>query len=548
MLAAMPARGARLGLTPEVLRAAVHDPDLRRLQVGWMAVNAGMWAFLVTSLVVAYDRGGAAATGLLGVAAFVSPMVVAPFAGVPAARWPPERVLAAVTVLRVLAVALTVGLIALDGPLALLFVLVMLEGAAGAIGRPLQIALQPLLARSPAELVAANVAAGAAEGIGTFAGPALSGLLLTLVGPLGAYLGVLAVYALAVAAVAGLHVPATRPGRAPPVRATFRAGVAAALTLRGPRLLLAGFAAQTFVRGALIVLTVVVAIELLGMGDPGVGILNAAFGAGGVLGAIASVALAGRARLSPWFALSLACWGVPIVLLGVVASPAIAVAMLLLVGVSNAVLDVAGFTLLQRTTPNAARVGVMGLLMSLANGAQALGGFVAPILVAWLGVEGALVATGATLPVVAALTWSGIRHVDRDSVVDTARLARIRADPLFAPLSMAIVEQLADQLRPVRFGAGEWLMREGDAGDRYYLLDAGRVRVSQHGRAVRECGPGESVGEIALLRDVPRTASVQAMAPVEALALARDDFLEAVTGHPASRLAADAVVSERLAT
>jgi hypothetical protein len=190
----------------------------------------------------------------------------------------------------------------------------------------------------------------------------------------------------------------------------------------------------------------------------------------------------------------------------------------------------------------------MGLLMSLANGAQALGGFVAPILVVWLGVEGALVAIGVTLPVVAALTWPGIRHVDRDSVVDTVRLARIRADPLFAPLSMAIVEQLADQLRPVTFAAGEWLMHEGDAGDRYYLLDAGRVTVSQQGRVIRECGPGESVGEIALLRDVPRTASVQAVTPVEALALARDDFLETVTGHPASRLAADAIVSERLAT
>ena len=170
---------------PEVIRAALKDPDLRRLQASWMAVNAGQWAYLVTNLVVAYDAGGAAATGLLGVASFIAPTVVSPFAGVPAARWRPEQVLAAVTAVRVLAVALTVGLVAFDGPILLLVPLVLIESGAGAIGRSLQLGLQPLLARSPAELVAANVAAGTAEGLGTFAGPALSGVLLTLVGPVG---------------------------------------------------------------------------------------------------------------------------------------------------------------------------------------------------------------------------------------------------------------------------------------------------------------------------------------------------------------------------
>ena len=182
----MASPSARLGLTPEVIRAALKDPDLRRLQASWMAVNAGMWAYLVTNLVVAYGVGGAAATGLLGVASFLAPTVVSPFAGIPSARWRPERVLAAVTGLRVLAVALTVGLVAFDGPIYLLVPLVLLESGAGAIGRSLQIALQPLLARSPAELVAANVAAGTAEGLGSFACPAVSAVLLAVAGPVGA--------------------------------------------------------------------------------------------------------------------------------------------------------------------------------------------------------------------------------------------------------------------------------------------------------------------------------------------------------------------------
>ena len=543
----MASPSARLGLTPEVIRAALKDPDLRRLQASWMAVNAGQWAYLVTNLVVAYNAGGAAATGLLGVASFIAPTVVSPFAGVPAARWRPERVLATATALRVLAVALTVGLVAFDGPILLLVPLVLIESGAGAIGRSLQIGLQPLLARSPAELVAANVAAGTAEGLGTFAGPALSGVLLTLAGPVGAYLGVLAVYALAVAALAGMHVPPTKPGVAPSVRRELVAGVRAVLRSRSPFLILSGLDIQAGVRGALLVLVVVAAIELFGMGDAGVGALNAAFGAGGVLGAIGAVALAGRTRLAPWFAVALAGWGLPIVFLGLITSPAVAIGLMLVVGASNAVLDVAGFTLLQRTTPNADRIAVMGLLISAAGATMAIGGFVAPILVDQLGIEGALIATGLVLPILAVVTWPGVRNADRAVVVDTARLNRIRADPLFAPLSMAMVEQLSDQLVPVTFEAGEELIREGEPGDRYYMIERGRVVVSKAGQPMREQGPGESVGEIALLYDVPRTASVRALEPVEALTLSRDDFLGTLYGQTASRRVADTIAMDRLA-
>ena len=539
---------ARLGLTPEVIRAALKDPDLRRLQASWMAVNAGQWAYLVTNLVVAYNAGGAAATGLLGVASFIAPTVVSPFAGVPVARWRPERVLAAATALRVLAVALTVGLIAVDGPILLLVPLVLIESGAGAIGRSLQIGLQPLLARSPAELVSANVAAGAAEGLGTFAGPALSGVLLTLVGPVGAYLAVLAVYALAVAAIAGMHVPMTKPGIAKSVRRELVAGIRAVLRSRSSLLILSGLDIQAGVRGALLVLVVVAAIELFGMGDAGVGALNAAFGAGGVLGAIGAVALAGQSRLAPWFALALAGWGIPIVFLGLITSPAVAIGLMLIIGASNAILDVAGFTLLQRTTPNADRIAVMGLLISAAGAMMAIGGFVAPILVDMLGIEGALIATGTVLPVLAVVTWPGVRNADLAVVVDTARLNRIRADPLFAPLSMAVVEQLSDELVQVTFEAGEELIREGEPGDRYYLIERGRVVVSQAGQRMREQGPGESVGEIALLFDVPRTASVRALEPVDALTLSRDDFLGTMCGQTASRRIADTIVMERLAT
>ncbi len=534
----------------QTVRAALRDPHQRRLQIAWAAINAGEFAFLVTNVVYAYDAGGPGGAGLFGLAAFLAPTLVAPFSGIPTARWHPERVLTAVTVIRALAVAAAVAVVAFDGPLALLLAVVAIEAGAGAFTRPLLLALLPALARSPAELVAANVASSVGEGIGSFAGPALGGLLVAVVGLAGANLAVLAAYAFAVLAIAGLHVPRSprRAAVATGILGRLAAGARAIAGLRGPRLVTIGFIAQATVRGALFVLTVVAAIELLGMGSPGVGLLNGAFGLGGIAGAVAALALAGRPALAPWFALALAAWGAPIAVLGLGADPALALAMMVAVGAANAVLDVAGFTILQRTVPNAARVAVLGTFDSLANGGKAVGGAVAPLLLATLGIQGALVAIGLALPLVALLTWPGLRRVDDDVVIDAAALARIRADPLFAPLSMAVVEELAAQLRPVRFDAGASVIAEGERGDSYYLIVAGRAAVTQDGAALREVGPGSGVGEIALLRDVPRTATVHAVTELECLALGRIEFLDALAGHPASRQAADTIVADRLAT
>ncbi|HSK53448.1 MAG TPA: MFS transporter [Clostridia bacterium] len=534
-------------LTPDVARAALRDPDLRNVQLSWLLGNAGKWGYLVLNLVFAYEAGGPAGAGLVGLAAFVPSTVAAPLAGL-ASNGRPERVLAIVAATRTLFVALTVGLVAFDGPLLVLLVLVGLESAARSMGRPMHMALLPLLARTPAELVAANAASSAAEGLGVFAGPAIAGLLLGATGLIGGHLSVLVVYALAVVTIARLRVPATRlAGRPRDLRSQLALGGRAVITLPAVRWLVVVIAAQTLVRGVLVVMTVVAAIELFGMGEAGTGILNAAFGAGGLVGAIAAMALAGRTRLAPWVNLSLAGWGAPIAIMGWLGDPVVAIAMMALIGASNATLDVSTFTLLQRTSPNAARVGVLGIVDSVANGGQAIGGALAPLLLGAVGPAGTLVVAGLSLPAMAVLTWFGVRSADDAATVDPERLALIRADPLFAPLSMAIVEQLAGELESTAFEDGAWLMREGESGDRYYLIASGRVRVTREGNPMRELGRGEGVGEIALLRDVPRTASVRAVGPVETLALERGAFLAAVTGTPASRVAADAVIDERLA-
>jgi Cyclic nucleotide-binding domain/Major Facilitator Superfamily len=541
-------------LAPAVasLRTSMADPAVRRLLVAWFAVVAGKWTLLVTTLVIAYDRGGPFAVGILGVVRYLTPAIVAPFAGVPASRWLPLDVLRVANLGRTVAALGAAAVVATDAPLAALIVMVALEAGIGAFTRPLHSGLLPACTSTPEQLVAANVTSSAAEGLGTFVGPAIASLVLVSTGPLGAVLAVVVIYALGVLAIARARI-ATVGRRAATVGpatvvSEIPAGARAVARLPGARLVLVGFAAQTFVRGLLTVLTVVAAIELLGMGEPGVGALNAAMGLGSLIGAGASLSLAGRERLGPAFILALVGWGVPIALIGLVVHPAVAITAMVAVGLSNAFLDVAGYTLIQRTTPNDARIAVLGLTDGVANLGPAAGGLVAPVLIATIGVKTALVVTGAILPIVGLVLWTSTRTLNEGGPAAARRVELLRAQPLFAPLSLATIEHLAAVLVPHRFDPGRLLMRQGDAGQDYLLIDAGHVEVIQGDHVVRSLGPGHGVGEIALINDVPRTASVRAVGAVEAFSLDRDAFLEAVVGHSASHAAARTVASERLAS
>ncbi|MEO5884570.1 MAG: MFS transporter [Candidatus Limnocylindrales bacterium] len=540
--------GTSLSPAMTALRLAFIDGDLRHLMLAWLAVNAGKWAFLVVNLVLAYDAGGAVAIGVLGLARFLIPTILAPFAGLPTIRWRPEHVLRAVNAIRTVAVVAAVGVIAAELPIEALYAVVAVEAGAGAFTRPLHMALLPAVARTPAQLVAANVGSSTAEGLGTFAGPALASVLLVVSGPVAATLVVLVIYVLGVASIARLQVPAVGRMEAS-TRAAFdqlSAGIRALARFPGPRWIVLDLGFQTFVRGLLTVLVVVASIELLNMGQPGVGTLNAALGLGGIVGALAAIALAGRARLTPAFVVALAGWGAPIILIGLVVHPVAALVAMLAIGISNSLLDVAGFTLVQRLTPNESRVSVLGLLDSVANGGVAMGGIVAPILVEALGIRGALIAAGVVLPIAALATWPLLRQVDEGGAAGARRVDLVHGDPLFAPLSLATVEHLASRLVPAAFADGAWLMREGDPGREYLLIDTGEVAVSRDGQAVRTLGSGSGVGEIALLHDVPRTASVQAVGPVTAFSLDQGAFLEAVTGHAGSQAVATSRVQERL--
>ena len=417
--------------------------------------------------------------------------------------------------------------------------------------RPAQAALVPSLAQTPQELTAANVVATTIESAGIFIGPALGGFLLAVSSTGVVFLVTAATFVWSAALVLRITPkPAPQPKEgAPhePFLSHAAGGFRAIAGDRGLRVLVGLFAAQTFVMGALSVLVVVASIEVVGLGSSGVGILNSALGVGGLLGAVAAAAFVGRERLAVGFALGILLWGLPIALIGIWPSAVLAIVMLGCVGVGNTIVDVAGMTLLQRSADDEVLARVFGVLESLIVGSIALGAAAAPLLIAAVGVRGALIATGAFLPVLVALSGRRLAVIDSTATPPLALVELLRAIPIFGPLPAPALERTASRLVPVHVAAGTEIIRVGEPGDRFYIVEKGEVEIVPEGQPPSVHGPGSYFGEIALLRDVPRTATVRARADVDLLALARDDFLAAVNGDPESRQAADMVVMSRLA-
>jgi MFS family permease len=532
------------------LHATLANRALRRLEAAWAAGIAADWAFLVVLLVVAYNAGGATAVGVLGAVRVVPAIVAAPFAMALVERYRGHRVLTAINVVRALGAIATAGVIAADLPLALTFVLAAIVAGAGSLVRPIQTALLPALARTPEELVAANVAASTGEGLGSFLGPLLAGVLVAWTGSIPASVLVAAGFAGSAAAMTGVQfereADARGGGAGRGERFPIREMARVLRAYPGPTLVVADFLVQVFVRGLLITVIVVASIELLDMGDTGVGLLNAMLGLGGLAGALGALALVSAQGLTTVFTLALAGWGLPLMLIGLGPTPFVALAALFVTGVSNAVLDVAGFTLIQRGVPNEDRVTIFAAFEALIGVFLLVGSLVAPVLVSVLGTRAALVVSGALLPLLALVTTRPIGKHSRPGALTTEMARLLRSNALFAPLPLTALDRLAESLAPRTFEPGDVVMRKGEPGDYYLLIADGNVEVTADGGTLRTCGRGDGVGEIALLRNVPRTATVVAQTHVDGFAIDASTFLAAIAG-PAATAAAEGVAAERLA-
>jgi MFS family permease len=524
------------------------NPGLRRLQFAWIGSVTGDWAYAIALGVFAYEAGGATAVGLVALLRFLPSAVVAPFAAVLADRYPRQRVMLAADAIRAAALAGAATVALAGGPVPVVYALAALVAVVSTAFQPAQAALIPTLARDPRELTAANVASSTIESVGSFVGPALGGLLLAVTSPGVVFAATAGAFVWSALNVA--RIPATPPPRDDVAEEALHrealAGFRAIFATPSLRLVVGLYSAQTLVAGALNVLVIVAAIELLDLGRSGPGLLNSAVGIGGLIGAAVALGLVGLRGLGTAFAFGLVLWGLPLVLFGAWPSTAAALLFLGVLGIGNTLVDVSGLTLLQRTAPPDVLGRVFGVLESLVVGTLGLGAIIAPVLVSLFGVRWALVATGLLLPALALVSWARLRSIDERAVVPERELELLRSLPLFAPLAPATLEHLARSLVRVPAPVGTEITRQGEVGDRFYLVDEGEMEVASDGEVLATLGPGDYFGEIALLRDVPRTATVSARTDASLLALERDEFVSAVSGHPASREAADAVVAARL--
>jgi len=527
------------------LVAVMRSHNLRRVELAWGAAIAAEWAHFVALGVFAYAAGGAPAVGIAGLARMLPAAFVAPLASSLGDRFRRERLLFAIALVGSLALAGSAAAFSAGRNEVLVYALAAVVGISSTLFRPALQAILPSLARTPEELIASNGASSTIESLGTLGGPLLAGVLVAAADPgvvfataAGAMLG-------AAALLASVRVEGRiQPG--PPevgARQLVLDGLREVAHSPRPRLIMILMAAQGFVRGCLNVLIVVAVFRILHAHSGAVGYLTAALGAGGLVGAFGALTLEGK-RLAAILGVAIAFWGLPIALVAPRPWLPATIVLLMIVGAANSVEDIAGFTLLQRIVPDEILSRVLGITWGLVMGAVALGSIVAPALVAAIGPRAAFAVVGAVLPVLTLLTWRQLRSIDQDVKAPAAELALLGEVPIFGPLSVVAKEHVAGKLIPIDVPPGEVVIRTGEAGDRFYIVDEGELEISNGVRA--KAHHGDFFGEIALLRDVPRTATVRATTPAKLYALERADFIAAVTGHPAVRAAGETVVAERL--
>lgn len=524
-------------------------PDVARITRGWgLSVAAGL-VCRVAMLVWAFETGGPTLIALYGVATTIPGALLAPLLAGLCARVPSARLLRTLVGMRTVLLAPAAVLVVVGGPPATVMVLV--AAAAGLSGsyRPIQAVSMPWLVRTPAQLSAANVRATVMENAAGLTGPVIGAAVLVVSGP-GVTLAVSAgMMALAAVTLRRLHTPMAPKGelrRRSHLAADLVTGAGSLFTVVPPAgTLLMGFA-QTFVRGLLLVLTVVLALDILALQQDSVGWLTAAMGLGGLAGG----AVAGRVlritRLARCFAAGIALWGLPLVVLALWPEAIVAYAALFVVGVGNAMEDGAMFTLVPRVVGPRLAPAALGALEFVVLAGAGIGAIVAPRLAGTPGTLPILLFAGLLLVLLAACYAPRCMQIDRDTPEPGPDLALMQGFPMFQPLPLVTVEQLLSSARRCRYADGERVVVQGESGNAFHLIASGAATVVVDGHERPPLSRGDGFGEIALLRAVPRTATVVAAGPLETLAFERPAFLSAVTGNPTSAERAELLVSARL--
>jgi MFS family permease len=538
--------------TGSPLPTIARDPVLRRAGTALALYRTAEFGPWVAMLVFAYENGGATAAGVVSLALLAPAALFAPFAGAVIDRYGASRTLVGGYMVQASAMVATAVSLLVGAPPVVSYLLGAVTATVLTVTHSAHAVMSPGIARTPEQLVALNAITGWILSVGLIVAPAVAGLILEVSTPGAVYaLGALLLAGAAALtfALRGLVPPLARSEegrrRPGPIRELGHAarGLAGEAAAREVLLVLA---ATYLMVGAFDVLAVVLAIGELGLGGAGAGYLTALHGAGAVIGAAASFALIGRARIMPFLLIAAFLSGAGFVVLGIATLLPVALVVGAVAGVSRSLLEVSAATLLQRATPTVLLARVFAVKEGLSMAAWGLGSIMVPALIALGGVKLALIGTGAIVPVIVLTRFSRLVHVDAVATVPVVAITLLRSMRIFRALPVPALEGIAHGATEVSVAGGASIVKQGEPGDRYYAIADGTVEVTIDGRFVGTLDRGEGFGEIALLREAPRTASVTAKTDASLLAIDREPFLVALTGHAESEARLTTIVAERL--
>lgn len=561
--------GESLRETGSSLAMVWRNHGLRRVNLGFVGSAIGDWAYATAIVVWAYGVGGATAVGIWGTVRLVLMAVVTPFASVFVDRYSRKAIMVTTDLLRAVVIAVCAVLIWIDEAPIVVFVLATLAALLAAPFRPAVAALLPTLAEKPEELTAANGTSSTIDSLSFFIGPAIGGLLLTVTSVPVVLLFDVLTFLWSAFMVWGIRMPAKSIKVETPVpvgadaegpvateveeeKETFvqevTAGFSAIKRNRDLLVVSAVYAAQTVVAGASIVFGVEMAVQMTDFGPTGVGYLDSVFGVGAIIGGLAALGRASKNTVATDFGWGVMLWAVPL-LVAAAFYPALwaAFAAMLVMGFGNPFADINAVTIVQRLSDDRVMGRVFGALETVLIAAMALGSIIMPLLVAAIGLRWGIAVLGGAIALIVLPAFPRLRRLNT-TLREPESLVLLRGLPLFAPLEPKSLELVAQQMQRVEVPAGATVIREGDAGDLFYVVESGSLTASYQGRTLSQQGPGDPFGEIALLRDVPRTATVVADEPSVLWSLERGPFLDAVTGNSEVSGQADDLVARRIPT
>lgn len=544
----------RLGGLRTSLTAVAGNRNLRRIQLAFLGSAIGDWAYATAVAVWAYEAGGAKAVGIWVAIRYTLMAVSAPFTSTLADKMSRKLLMVLCDVIRAFLIAAAALCLFIDAADAWIFVFATVSALVGTPFLVAQRSLLPALAERPEELTAANGTASTIESMAFFVGPALAATLLGFTSIQVVFLLNVATFVLSLLLILGVSVPAadTPPppsgddDDAPGFLAEASAGFRTIAGDKGLTLVTLAACVQTVIAGGSAVFMLVMADTILGTGPRGVGYLDAVLGIGALLGGVLAISRAGRGRLGTDLVVGILLWSVPLALVTVWPSPVSCFAAMALLGLGNPLVDVNLDTIVQRLAPDEVLGRVFGALEAAFITTMALGAVAMPFLIDGVGLRLGLLALAAPVAVLALFMLPSMRRLEQ-RLRAPDNLALIEQVDIFSPLGGVALESLARSATEFRFAAGDVLVREGDQADRFFIVQEGLVEVSQGERVLRREGPGEYFGEIGLLRDVPRTATITAVENTVVQVIDRVDFLRAVSGHREARLTAENIAARRLA-